>query len=73
MTACEFQIIEGGKGLFLVNNRCYKNQNLPSTSCHAKKIQTIEKVYFVKKIVKHNIFHMPPAKSVTVKGYFWAI
>ena len=40
-------------------------------------------VYFVKKIDMLNIFHMPPleamklycgcAKSVTVKGYFWAL
>ena len=45
VTASEFQIIEGGKGLFLAHNRCYKNQSLPSTSCHAKKIPKIWKVY----------------------------
>ena len=54
----------GGEGSFLVYNRCYKNQSLPSTSCHAKQIPKIGKVYFVKKIDMLNIFHMPPSEAM---------
>ena len=64
MTVCGFQIIDGGKGLFLAHNRCYKNQSLASTSCHAKKIPKIGKVFFVKKIDMLNIFHMPPFEAM---------
>ena len=70
MTASEFQIIMGGKGLFLAPNRCYKNQSLPSTSCHAKTIPKIGKVNFVKKIDMLNIFHMPPSETMWL---YWGL
>ena len=48
MTACEFQIIEGGKVRFLAP-RCYKNQSLTTTSCHANKNTKNWKSLFLKK------------------------
>ena len=44
MTACNLQIIEGGNVL-LTHTRCYKNLNLPSTSCHAKKYQKMKSLF----------------------------
>ena len=60
----------GGKGFFLAHNRCYKNQSLPSTSCHAKKNSKIGKVNLVKKIDMVNICHMPPSEAMQL---YWGL
>ena len=68
----------GGKGLFVAHRRCYKNQNLPSTSCCAKKIP--KRLFCEKRYIcsLSFIYHLRKlcsligscVTSTTMRGYF---